>query len=402
MQSVKTLARLAAVPALLAAPLAFPASAGGQVPAVACPVWNGVQPDGGPGAALNSVAVLPSCEVLAVGSADHGAATLAMRFQAGAWTKLATPSPAGASSLLGVAATSAGNAWAVGQAIRPPVGNDSQATALILHWDGTSWTSVRAPQPAGASGSNDLAGVAASSAHNAWAVGHYGRPGGPKHTLIVHWNGTSWKRVLSPDPGGAARDNSLTGVVIISATDAWAVGWCQSGRFFRQTLILHWNGKAWRQLPGPAGTERNGLLFGVTATSPRDVWAVGYSIRLGPWKTLTMHWNGRRWRQEPSPNPVSPTVNTLIQLHSVTAASARNAWAVGFYRAPDGFWPALILHWDGRAWQVLHGPASGQENVSLFGVASASATAWAVGAIIGFRSIASQWNGQTWQPWPGQ
>lgn len=36
----------------------------------------------------------------------------------------------------------------------------------------------------------DLLGVAATSATNVWAVGY--TDGGGK-TLIVHWNGTSWK-----------------------------------------------------------------------------------------------------------------------------------------------------------------------------------------------------------------
>ena len=39
-----------------------------------------------------------------------------------------------------------------------------------------------------------LNGVAATSARNVWAVG--GTNGGK--TLIVHWNGSAWRRVPSP------------------------------------------------------------------------------------------------------------------------------------------------------------------------------------------------------------
>jgi hypothetical protein len=39
-----------------------------------------------------------------------------------------------------------------------------------------------------------LNGVAATSATNAWAVGHTStNNGGNEKTLIAHWNGTSWK-----------------------------------------------------------------------------------------------------------------------------------------------------------------------------------------------------------------
>ncbi len=50
-----------------------------------------------------------------------------------------------------------------------------------------------APQP-GCGGcqfpGDSLFGVAATSTHSAWAVGL----GGGDHTLIVHWNGTTWTR----------------------------------------------------------------------------------------------------------------------------------------------------------------------------------------------------------------
>ena len=54
---------------------------------------------------------------------------------------------------------------------------------------------------------------------NAWAVGGAGSTSSPK-TLVVHWNGTAWKQVPSPAPA----DSSLSGVAATSASNAWAVG----------------------------------------------------------------------------------------------------------------------------------------------------------------------------------
>ena len=64
-----------------------------------------------------------------------------------------------------------------------------------------------------------VSAVAATSARNAWAVG-----GGPR-TMILHWNGTAWKRVPSP---GHAYSTFLISVAAISADDAWAVGYTSS------------------------------------------------------------------------------------------------------------------------------------------------------------------------------
>jgi hypothetical protein len=62
--------------------------------------------------------------------------------------------------------------------------------------------------------------VAAASASNAFAVGNY-RAGSAVKSLIVHWNGHTWKQVASPSPGSGS---SLTSVAATSASNVWAVG----------------------------------------------------------------------------------------------------------------------------------------------------------------------------------
>jgi hypothetical protein len=56
---------------------------------------------------------------------------------------------------------------------------------------------VPSPNPGGTRGVSVLNGVAAASAANAWAVGYYAPRGSPLRTLIVHWTGTAWKQVPS-------------------------------------------------------------------------------------------------------------------------------------------------------------------------------------------------------------
>ncbi|MBV8941077.1 MAG: hypothetical protein JO240_05065, partial [Solirubrobacterales bacterium] len=66
-------------------------------------------------------------------------------------------------------------------------------------------------------------------------------------TLIEHWNGKAWNVQRSANPGGSSRDD-LEAVAATSATNAWAVGHDYIGPT-EQTLIEHWNGKTWKVQP---------------------------------------------------------------------------------------------------------------------------------------------------------
>jgi len=140
-----------------------------------------------------------------------------------------------------------------------------------------------------------------------WAVGQTGN-----RTLIVRWNGNTWKRVSSPDVTGL-----LTGVTATSAWNAWAVGVapifffsCALGRSALarvallgvspgryRSLIWHWNGRAWKQVATPGLANGSGL-FGVDATSAGNAWAVGGAgNNLGPdSKAVVLRWNGSTWK----------------------------------------------------------------------------------------------------------
>jgi hypothetical protein len=84
-----------------------------------------------------------------------------------------------------VAATSSDNAWVVGF----HANRHSSFSTLVEHWNGKAWKVQPTPNPGGGFNYDFLYGVAATSAKNAWAVGEYtpGR-GGPR-TLIERWNG---------------------------------------------------------------------------------------------------------------------------------------------------------------------------------------------------------------------
>lgn len=293
---------------------------------------------------FDAVSALSPSDAWAVGgyvnSVPH-ARTLIDHWDGTAWSKVKSPNPNPYSDeLSGVAAVSSTDVWAVGSAgYSTPAG----AKTLIEHWDGTAWSPVSSPAPGTAS---SLTAVSATSATDAWAVGT-----SDNNTLILHWDGTAWSQVTGPGLGSGGQ---LSGVSATSTTDAWAVG--TSGN---NTLILHWDGTAWSQVSSPSPDLYGNVLYGVGATSASDAWAVGYANpKVSGFRpqTLVLHWDGTAWSQVTSPNP-GPVTDVL---YGVTATSAADAWAVGYYHDPTTRADqTLTLHWDGATWSKVKDPKPG-------------------------------------------
>jgi hypothetical protein len=280
---------------------------------------------------------------------------------------------------------------------------------------------VASPNPGGTKSNNDsgLFGVSAHSATDAWAVGYYTNPTTfADETLVLRWNGTSWRRVPSPNPSGAAdhtHDNVLRGVSAISSTDAWAVGGYNDPSFSipaNETLVLHWDGTNWTKVPSPnpggVGTYTSySDLSGVSDVSTTDAWAVGDYVdptfNDSAIETLVLQWNGTVWNQVTSPNPGGTTSSTdFSSLASVSAVSATDAWAVGAYaNTTTGAEETLIVHWNGTGWSTVASPdpagtASASDSNGLNCVSVGSATdAWTVG-FYAKKTLVSQWNGTSW------
>ena len=146
----------------------------------------------------------------------------------GQWSVVPSPNPnVVPSGLSGVAAVSATNVWAVGYYV-----NTTGVTqTLTEHWNGTSWSVVKSPSPGSG---DDLRGVAAVSAHDVWAVGSDNNSNNVFQTLTEQWNGKQWSVVKSPSPGSF--NTQLLAVAATSAHDVWAVGHADSN-----TLIEHFH-----------------------------------------------------------------------------------------------------------------------------------------------------------------
>ena len=231
-----------------------------------------------PGGRLFSVSAVSASDAWAVGTLGlTGAVPLILHWNGITWSRVPIARSV-ATGIGAVSAASASEAWAL-------AGQLHQAAAL--HWNGTSWSKVLILP-----GDRLAVPFAVSDAgpKNAWAVGQRG-----DKTLTVHWDGAAWSQVPSPSPGQVCQPcaglvDKLSGVAIISKSDAWAVGAYTTSTAVA-ALTLHWNGTKWVRVPNQAGSTRTTALEGVSMVSATDGWAVGGDAT----GTLILHWNGATW-----------------------------------------------------------------------------------------------------------
>lgn len=353
--------------------------------------WNGTKwsvvpsPNVGTGVnRLNAVTTISASQAWAVGVSVNGAPyqTLTEQWNGTKWSVVSSPNQIGNGVLAGVAAVSASDVWAVG--------SDDRG-ALTEHWNGTKWSVVSSPEPG--SGGNAFNAAAAVSTSDIWAAGYSFTKTGIQQTLIEQWNGTKWSVVSSPNAGSSG--NILNAVAAVSANDVWAVGYSFTNTGVQQTLIEQWNGTKWSIVSSPNPSSSANVLNAVVAVSASNVWAVGYQYNNGIQQTLIERWNGTKWSVVSSPNPGS-FANVLS---GVTAVSANNVWAVGFYNGTN-FNQPLTEHWNGTQWSVVTSPNTLSDSF-LYGVAAASASnVWAVGYSTSSsgvqQTLIEHWNGSSW------
>jgi hypothetical protein len=301
--------------------------------------WSAVRaPSPGGQASLVAASAGSASDAWAVGSYDGGEKNLYLRWAGKSWQKVNGPTPDG-STLTGVAAISPDDALAVGY-----YSSSTGGTATLgLHWNGRSWTKVPTPDPTASMGDDELLAVTAiPGSTGAWAVGYSLDPQSRTKTLVLHWNGTRWSQVSSPPV--ATFNTQLAGVAAVSSSDAWAVG--QSGNELNafHPVILHWSHGAWSQQKPPS-LGGNHILNGVAATAS-DVWAVGYGPCVGPSvncpsQVLTMHLGSSGWKVVPGVS-VSDRQNRN-SLAGVAITPGPDVWAVGdYFPAAEGE-PAFAL-----------------------------------------------------------
>jgi hypothetical protein len=182
---------------------------------------------------------------IGVGSSATTGATVAtaLNWNGTTWTQVKTPvSTTNNLSINAISGTSANDIWVVGQTVTPGYHN-RQFTSVIMHYDGSLWTQLTAPDNSG------LLDVDAVSPKDAWAIAADGS--------VLNWNGTAWTVTTQLAEGNTA-------IAALSPSDVWVAG---------VVSLTHYNGSSWTSMSNPAGVN---ALTGHAVLSPGDIWFSGY------------------------------------------------------------------------------------------------------------------------------
>jgi hypothetical protein len=290
-------------------------------------------------ASLAAVSAGSAQDVWTVGfhsSAPTTTSPFAAHYDGTTWTATPVPGHSGLYVENGLASVAQ---WANGQAIavgsyQEPKGSGFTIVTTAARWNGSTWVST----PTHARGR--LYGVTTSSATEAYAVG-YATPA--EHALVEHWDGSTWSIVKTPLPAGA-QFSALDAVAAISASDVWAVGsYNTSSTQF--PLILHYDGTSWSIARTPKVTGGELLSISVVASN-HSLFAAGFTSTSSQYgaASLIMAWRGAGWHVQPSVN------QRATFLDSIAALSGTDAIAVGTATDAQNAQVGWVESYDGSAW----------------------------------------------------
>lgn len=285
---------------------------------------------------LTGVGTLPSGEAIAVGSETSGGRTtpLIQEYSAGGGPgqEMPVPVPAGGGAWQGIDLLSATDGWAVG--VSGSLVEGEPAQTLIAHWDGARWQQVASPSPGTLS--SRLNAVTAVAADDAWAVGEVRNTDDSKtaRSLLLHWDGSSWSRVDSPDPGAVT--TTLLAVDAAGPGELWAVGYTldtvtddPDPDELSHAVALHLAGGRWRVLRSSQATVTE--FTGVVVAAPRDVVLSGYQLVAGEENTDIEEWHGATLTPDPINPGTSNTEHVGSALGGIAAEPAGGRlWSVGW------------------------------------------------------------------------
>lgn len=252
-----------------------------------------------------------------------------------------------------------------------------------------TWSEVPAPDPSQTR--NMLRDIGGTLSADVWTIGSYetNAPAIMKN-LVMHWNGSSWTTYTGTDL--STTWNDLWGVTAITANNVWAVG---SYNAFANTRaqLMHWNGSSWTHtmLPeNPGGS----YLDGIDAISANDIWAVGGQSGSPTSPCYAIHYNGSNWTEVTVPN-VGIFRNTF---NDVDGVAANEVWAVGHFGEHYGDFHAMAQHWNGSNWTNSALPESVSSPLGeLYHVTMISSNdVWALGSTITGDLLMIHYDGTSW------
>ena len=182
-----------------------------------------------------------------------------------------------------------------------------------------------------------------------------------------------WHIVYQTD---TANVTSLYGITAPSSTDAWAVGYTSYGNGSSRPSFVHWNGKRWQSVVIPDTASFRPLV--AESTAPGDVWFFGEVQS----SFEALHLVDGSWQLIAAPGNISTGTIAVLGNDDV--------WMLGLgggCNESTGRCTSQLLHWNGQVW------ASSTIGTLIEGVAGWGSHVWAIG--LTGRNVASKSTGDT-------
>jgi len=266
---------------------------------------------------------------------------LAMRWDGSEWNAESVPSPVtglGSAELFAVSCPSLTSCAAVGSQWSLLTGGEP----MIATWNGSGW-SLGTPAAAAAKRQHTLVGVSCSSSTACIAVG---RDSGTSTSvpLAERLNAGKWAAQEVPLPSGMT-EGWLESVDCVSASSCIAVGWSASTTEGPSPLAEKWNGSTWKamEVPSPGGL---GELRSISCSHASECVAVGDVFGV----PMAEHWDGESWEVRTPPPPAEAEEEGWASLYGVSCARA-NACSVIGYGAGGGGIFSFAESWNGVSWE---------------------------------------------------
>jgi hypothetical protein len=218
-------------------------------------------------------------------------------------------------ALYAVTSFGAKSAFAVGDIVK-----NKLTSALVSHWNGSTWTRTVLPVPSGATAAV-LEAVGGSSATNVWAAGLLIEHGSTNNLLLEHYNGSTWTRVTLTK--GTDSSISANAILAFSSSDVWLLSdYGDDGGLTDQGYLWHYNGHTWTDQHTWPVTNLPSSAVGLAGSSDHDLWTVTYNYGIAA--DVLEHWNGVSWAPVGVANP-----NVSLNGIAEGAQGPLSLWSVG-------------------------------------------------------------------------
>lgn len=249
----------------------------------------------------------------------------AAKTPAPAWKQVASVSVPGFThtDLDSVAATR-GGAWALGVSW-----HGNSGTTSLWRWHGGKLNRIAIPAAYAGTTPGGASFAVAATRQDGWL-----------------FKGGTWLRSDGhlQETGTLPGDSSVNveAAAGVPGTDqAWAFGSDVDKAYAARFDGTRWTASTLPQ-PGPGYT-----VYGASAVSANDVWAVADLNSVDTGNPQLLHWNGHRWGTVRLPSYLR---NTSTWGNSVSARSASDVWVAGRTSAGPNGPETFVAHWNGRTW----------------------------------------------------